>query len=98
MKKPSDVLILTDGKEEIAPETFFIKVEELVKKKFGKYSESLFPMTLLYCGGKNPYDAMLMSIGILAGVIMERKGLKIKLKDRAAFENIITTTMAKFVK
>ena len=83
MKKidPSEFFEITDDKgNNVEPKKLFLEVEKLFSNNFDKYSKNIIPLSLAYCGLESPFEALMFSIGILTGCIVERKKMKIKFK------------------
>lgn len=91
MKPDSSELfeIINSKGKKIPAKKFFLEVEKLFSKNFDKYSKNILPLSLMYCGDKNPFESLMFSVGILSGYVISKKKYKIKCKKDISFPTVI---------
>ena len=73
--------ITTSDGQKVELEALFSGAEKILGKNFKKYTKNVIPLSLAYCGGQSPYDALIFSIGVICGSIITKKKLKIVFSD-----------------
>ena len=84
----SENIKLFKNNVEIKSEKLFEKAEKLLTTKLDFYSKTLFPLTNLYLPN-NLSGSLLLSLGILAGIIIEKEKYKIIPSNNMELNNVI---------
>lgn len=87
MEKISDDTIeIRDSKGKVIHlDEFFRGVEEVLSNNFKKYCKNIIPLSFYYCGSRHPFEAMMFTVGILCGIVINKKGYKIKFNAKDGF-------------
>ena len=78
MKNSHSDVKLKIGKKEISAEKLLCMAENIFCDNYEKYTYNILPLAKLYCGSRFPRQIIMFAIGILAGMIIEKKKIKIE--------------------
>jgi len=73
-------LLKLNGKD-VSPEQLFTEAEKLFCKKSHIYLDSLLPLAEDYCGKDFTEKSVLLTLGMLMGIILEKKKISVVLQE-----------------